>query len=94
MTPYSLESYQDYMMIAGRVNPGMLPVSDDAAFPTNFGDDDGFFLKFDIESYLENFDESGTISSSLGSFVIFTSLGIISIILTKLKSKPVKLFQK
>jgi hypothetical protein len=58
------------MIIAGRVNPNTLPVSNDAVFPTNFGDDDGFLLIFDTESYLENFEDSGSISNSLGSFFI------------------------
>ncbi len=78
-TPYVVEGHQGQMVIVGRADASSIRMSDDAAYPTNSGDDDGFLLIFDVESYLTNYIEPGTIASATDMLYLVSFLSIISI---------------
>lgn len=82
MTPYAIESYQDQMVIVGRSNSGAVPVSDDAAYSTNSGDDDGFIIMFDVVSYLSS---DSSISNAPNMFYLLSFLSICWILVIKSK---------
>jgi hypothetical protein len=81
--PRAIEDFQGQMIIGGRTIPDALPVSDDAEFPTNLGGEDGFLIKFDIDSYLESLNSSSTIGNVGSFFYMFSILGIVSVMQIK-----------
>jgi hypothetical protein len=87
ITPYEVEDHQGLMIIAGRTGATTLPTSGDAAYSSNSGDDDGFLIIFNVESYLANYSEPSTIANATSMFYIFLILSIISILLVQSRKR-------
>jgi hypothetical protein len=83
ITPYSIENHQDQMIVVGRACENCIPVSDDAVYSTNSGDDDGFLMIFDVESYLANYIEPFTITIATDLFYLMSFLSVISVLIFK-----------
>ena len=87
ITPYEIENHQDQMIIVGRSGATSLPISGDAAYSSNSGDDDGFLIIFNVEFYLANYSEPSTIANATSMFYIFLILSIVSIFLVQSRKR-------
>ncbi len=77
---WNMELFADQIYIVGHTGSENFPVSTEAFQTTKNGSDDGFFLRFNHQQYLQDFQEETTSSkASFELIAIFSALALVTI---------------